>query len=117
MKAWRIRSSSLQAAPAAVSGAFPKKCNLLTNQRRCGALQGFYLVRRSPGTLRIALSGNIGSESVLLPVRTGAGVFSLPVNLSGSLITILRTSGDFAVDSGPNANSADILTFEEPTTG
>jgi hypothetical protein len=78
---------------------------------------GFYLVRRSSGTLRIALSGNIGSESVLLPVRPGAGVFSLPVNLSGSLDAIVRTSGDFRVHSGPNANSADILTFEEPTTG
>lgn len=79
--------------------------------------QGFYLVRRSPGTLRVVLSGNIGSESVLLPVRPGAGVFSLPVNLSGSLNAIVRTTGDFAVKSGPNANSADILTFEEPTTG
>ncbi len=79
--------------------------------------QGFYLVRRSPGMLRIALSGNIGSEAVLLPVRPGAGVFSLPVNLSGSLDAIVRTTGNFAVDSGPNANSADILTFEEPVTG
>lgn len=79
--------------------------------------QGFYLVRRSPGTLRIVLSGTIGSESVLLPVRPGAGVFSLPVNLSGSLDAMVRTAGDYTVDSGPNANSADILTFEEPTTG
>ncbi len=79
--------------------------------------QGFYLVRRSPGMLRIALSGNIGSEAVLLPVRPGAGVFSLPVNLTGSLDAIVKTTGDFAVDSGPNANSADILTFEEPVTG
>ena len=79
--------------------------------------QGFYLVRRSPGMLRIVLSGNIGSEAVLLPVNPGAAVFSLPVNLSGSLDAIVRTSGDFAVDSGPNADSADILTFEEPGTG
>jgi hypothetical protein len=79
--------------------------------------QGFYLVRRSPGMLRIALSGNVGSEAVLLPVRPGAGVFSLPVNLSGSLDAIVKTTGNFAVNSGPNANSADILTFEEPVTG
>lgn len=29
----------------------------------------------------------------------------------------MKTTGDFAVNSGPNANSADILTFEEPVTG
>jgi hypothetical protein len=79
--------------------------------------QGFYIVRRSPGMLRLVLSGDIGSESVLLPVRPGAGVFSLPVNLTGSLDAIVKTTGDFAVDSGPNANSADILTFEESATG
>lgn len=79
--------------------------------------QGFYLARRSSGTLRIALSGNIGSEAVLLPVRPGAGVFSLPVNLTGSLDAIVKTTGDYTVDSGPNADGADILTFEEPVTG
>lgn len=79
--------------------------------------QGFYLVRRSPGMRRLVLSGEIGSESVLLPVRPGAGVFSLPVNLKGSLDAIVKTTGDFAVASGPSANSADILTFEESVTG
>lgn len=78
---------------------------------------GFYIVRRSPGTLRIALSGEIGSDPVLLPVRTGANVFSLPVNLSGSLDKIVRMDGPHPVQSGPNASSADILTFEEPITG
>ena len=78
---------------------------------------GFYLVRRTPGTLRIALSGDVGSEAVLLPVRPGANVFSLPVNLSGSLDAIVRADGAFSVISGPNAKRADILTFEEPTTG
>jgi hypothetical protein len=79
--------------------------------------QGLYLVRRSPGNLRLVLSGDIGADSVLLPVRQGTGVFSLPVNLSGSLDAIVKTTGDFAVKSGPNANSADILTFEEPSSG
>lgn len=78
---------------------------------------GFYIVRRSTGTLRIALSGEIGSDSVLLPVRTGANVFSLPVNLSASLYQIVRAEGMFPVLSGSNATSADILTLEEPTTG
>ncbi|RYD40361.1 MAG: hypothetical protein EOP85_14370 [Verrucomicrobiaceae bacterium] len=78
---------------------------------------GFYIVRRSTGTLRIALSGEIGSDAVLLPVRTGANVFSLPVNLSASLYQIVRAEGMFPVLSGSNAMSADILTFEEPTTG
>lgn len=78
---------------------------------------GFYLVRRSPGTLRIALSGAVGSEAVLLPVRPAANVFSLPVNLSGSLDAIVRADGAFSIISGPNAKRADILTFEEPTTG
>jgi len=78
---------------------------------------GFYLVRRTPGTLRIALSGEVGSEAVLLPVRPAANVFSLPVNLSGSLDAIVRADGAYSIISGPNAKRADILTFEEPTTG
>jgi hypothetical protein len=78
---------------------------------------GFYLVRRSAGMLRIALAGEIGSDAVLLPVRTGANVFSLPVNLSASLGEIVRAEGMFPVIPGPNAASADILTLEEPTTG
>jgi hypothetical protein len=78
---------------------------------------GFYIVRRTPETLRILLSGEIGSESVLLPVHSGANVFSLPVNLSGSLDAIVRNSGDHAVVSGKNSANADILTFQEPSTG
>jgi len=78
---------------------------------------GFYIVRRSPGTLRIALSGDVGADAVLLPVRSGANVFSLPVNLSASLDGMVRVSGDFSVISGANAKRSDILTFEEPTTG
>jgi hypothetical protein len=78
---------------------------------------GFYIVRRSPGTLRIALSGEIGSDAILLPVRPAANVFSLPVNLSASLENLVPASGAFPVESGPNASSADLLTFEEPTTG
>lgn len=78
---------------------------------------GLYIVRRSPGTLRIALSGEIGADPLLLPVRTGANVFSLPVNLSGSLANLITTTGDFPVSSGPHSNSADLLTFEESVTG
>jgi hypothetical protein len=78
---------------------------------------GFYIVRRSPGTIRIALSGSPATHSTLLPVRPGANVFSLPINLLGSLAAIIRTDGGFPVTSGLNAERADILTFEEPTTG
>lgn len=78
---------------------------------------GFYIVRRSSGSLRIALSGEVGADAVLLPVRPAANVFSLPVNLSGSLDAIVSTDGAFPVLSGRNARRADILTFEEPSTG
>lgn len=78
---------------------------------------GLYIVRRSPGALRISLSGAIGADSLLLPVRTGTNVFSLPVNLSRSLGNLISSSGDFPVVSGPNSNNADLLTFEEPSTG
>lgn len=78
---------------------------------------GFYIVRRSSGTLRIALSGEINSFPVLLPVRSGANVFSLPLNLSGSLEALMNAGGAHAVISGPNAATADILAFEEPSTG
>ena len=78
---------------------------------------GFYIVRRTAGTLRIALSGEVGSDAILLPVRPAANVFSLPVNLSGSLDAIVRAEGAFSIISGPNAKRADILTFEEPVTG
>lgn len=78
---------------------------------------GFYIVRRTPGTLRIKISGEIGGNAVLLPARPGACVFSLPVNLTGSLDAMVRATGDHAVVSGPNAGTADLLTFEETSTG
>lgn len=78
---------------------------------------GFYIVRRTPGTLRIKISGEIGANAILLPARTGACVFSLPVNLTGSLDAMVRATGDHAVVSGPNARRADLLTFEESSTG
>lgn len=78
---------------------------------------GFYIVRRSPGTIRISLSGEIGSDAILLPVRTAANVFSLPVNLSASLDQLVRAEGPFSVTSGPNAKRSDLLIFEEPTSG
>jgi hypothetical protein len=78
---------------------------------------GCYLIRRSPGTLWMVLSGDIAADSVLLPVRTGGNVFSLPVNLSASLDQWITSSGDHAVIAGPNAKRADLLTFEEPSTG
>ncbi|MCP5549076.1 MAG: hypothetical protein H7A50_17070 [Akkermansiaceae bacterium] len=77
---------------------------------------GLYIVRRTPGTLRMSLSGEVGSEPLLVPARTGSNVFSLPVNLSGSLDAIVPAAGSHAVISGPNAASADLLSFEEPTT-
>jgi hypothetical protein len=78
---------------------------------------GLYIVRRTPGTLRIALSGEIAANPLLLPVRTGANVFSLPINLSRSLGNLISTTGDFPVLSGRNSNRSDLLTFEEPFTG
>lgn len=74
---------------------------------------GLYIVRRSPGTLRLSISGEAGAEPILLPVRQGMNVFSLPVNLSCSLDAVVP--GD-SVISGPNAASADLLILEEPTT-
>lgn len=78
---------------------------------------GLYIVRRTTGTLRLALSGDVGFDSVLLPVRPGANVFSLPLNLSASLDELISSDGNFAVRKGPNARQADLLTFEEPFSG
>lgn len=78
---------------------------------------GLYIVRRTPGTLWLVLSGDVGSDSVLLPVRPGANVFSLPINLSASLDNLFSPEGAYSLQAGPNANLADLLTFEEPSTG
>lgn len=78
---------------------------------------GLYIVRRTPGTLWLVLSGDVGSDSVLLPVRPGANVFSLPINLSASLDNLFSPEGAYSLRPGPNANLADLLTFEEPSTG
>ena len=77
---------------------------------------GLYIVRRSAGSLRIVLSGDLAFQSVLLPVRKGANVFSLPVNLSASLENLIHSDGDFPVLKGRNVLQADSLTFEEPST-
>lgn len=78
---------------------------------------GFYIVRRSPGTIRISLTGEIGADAILLPVRTAANVFSLPLNLSASLDQLVRAEGPFSVIGGPNAKRSDLLVFEEPSSG
>ncbi|WP_367872584.1 hypothetical protein [Luteolibacter sp. Populi] len=75
---------------------------------------GLYIVRHSATPLRIALKGEISADPVLLPVRDGANVFSLPVNLSASLANLVSSSGPFAVKSGKNAAQSDILSFEDP---
>lgn len=78
---------------------------------------GLYVVRLSPDPMRIALSGETSHFPVLLPVRPGANVFSLPLNLSSSIPNLVETSGTFAVKGGEHAAQADILNFHEPTTG
>lgn len=78
---------------------------------------GLYIVRRAEGGKRISLSGEIGYEPVLLPVRQGANVFSLPVNLSASLDSLISSTGPHSVEKGRNASRADLLTFEEPSSG
>lgn len=75
-----------------------------------------YIVRRATEPMRIALTGEIGYEPVLLPVKTGANVFSLPVNLSASLNALITSEGPYSILKGRNANRADLLTFEEPAT-
>ncbi len=77
---------------------------------------GLYIVRRTPGTLRVFLQGMISSAPVLLPVRTGANVFSLPIHLDGSLANRFRHGEPFFVREGRTPLSADLLTFEEPFT-
>jgi hypothetical protein len=54
---------------------------------------------------------------VLLPVRPGANVFSLPINLSTSLNESISSEGDHSIRKGPNARQSDLLTFEEPFSG
>ncbi|HVJ46693.1 MAG TPA: hypothetical protein VM511_09935 [Luteolibacter sp.] len=77
---------------------------------------GLYVIRRSEGTLRIGLSGSVATNPVLLPVKTGTNVFSLPVNFAASL-NLISTAGTHRAISGPNAKEADLFIFEEPTSG
>lgn len=78
---------------------------------------GIYIIRKSSGNLRISLSGEISAAPILLPVRTGENVFSLPINLSSSLANIIPESGAFSPIKGRNANRADLITLEEPYSG
>jgi len=75
---------------------------------------GLYIVRHSSASLRIALKGEVSEDPVLLRVREGANVFSLPVNLSASLGNLVTSTGPFSVKSGKNAAQADILSFFDP---
>ena len=78
---------------------------------------GFYIVRRSSEPLRIGLSGEIASQAILLPIRTGANVFSLPLNLTASLQNLVAIDGEYGVRKAASAVEADVLMFEEPSTG
>jgi hypothetical protein len=76
-----------------------------------------YIVRRTSGTLWLVLTGDVGSDSVLLPVRPGSNVFSLPINLSLSLDNLFSPAGAHFLQPGRNAKQADLLTFDEPSSG
>ena len=78
---------------------------------------GIYIIRRSTGNLRMTLSGEISGAPILLPVRTGVNVFSLPINLSSSLSNLIPATGDFPAIAGVNATQADLVTLEEPYSG
>lgn len=76
---------------------------------------GLYIIRRTARNLRMTLSGFPSADPVLLPVRQGANVLSLPLNLSSSVDNLITSAGNFPVISGVNSSQADILTFEEPS--
>jgi hypothetical protein len=78
---------------------------------------GIYIIRRSSGNLRVSLSGEISGAPILLPVRPGVNVFSLPINLTSSLANLIPASGDFPVIPGVNAAQGDLITLEEPYSG
>jgi hypothetical protein len=78
---------------------------------------GIYIIRRSGGNLRMSLSGLVSGAPILLPVRPGVNVFSLPVNLSTSLANLIPATGDFPVIAGSNATQGDLITLEEPSSG
>lgn len=77
---------------------------------------GLLIVRRTPGTLRLSFSGFVSDAPVLLPVRPGDNVFSLPINLTASLSSRITTEGPFSILKGRNSSAADVLAFEEPAT-
>ena len=78
---------------------------------------GIYIIRRSASSLRVSLSGNVAAQPVLLQVRMGANVFSLPVNLSASLENLISLSGVHSVAKGSNSSQADLLEFVQSSTG
>jgi hypothetical protein len=65
----------------------------------------------------VSLSGEVSGAPILLPVRPGVNVFSLPINLTSSLANLIPASGDFPVISGVNAAQGDLITLEEPYSG
>lgn len=74
---------------------------------------GLYVIRRSPGALRVAIGGEISQHPILLPVKTGDNVFSPPVNLSRTIDAWFPTTSDRPLEGGMSASEADLLIFHE----
>lgn len=70
-----------------------------------------YIVRRSPGTLRIMIVGQVAANSVLLPLETGSRIFSLPGHVNPTLANWISPEGEFSPLTGANTSSADIFTL------
>ena len=74
----------------------------------------YYVIRRTPGMIRIILDGLVPEIPLLLPVQTEPILFSLP--LGKSLSDLVDQTGTHSAQSGPNSASSDLFTIHEASS-
>ena len=74
----------------------------------------YYIVRRTPGMIRIILDGFVPSLPLLFPVQSEPIPYSLP--LGKSLSHLIEVTGTYSAQSGPNSASSDLFTIHEASS-
>ena len=76
----------------------------------------YYVIRRSPGMIRIVIQGIVPEDPVMLPVQSGLNLFSLPIDNTPSVGHLVSTTGSYPARSGPNATNSDLFTIHEASS-
>ncbi len=76
----------------------------------------YSVIRRTPGLIKMFIRGQVSEIPILLPIKTGLNLFSIPAWNATTISNLVTTSGPFPAQSGPNAATSDLFMIHESST-